>query len=67
MYFPDKSQYNGTFSLIKGHFREGKRHGKGLFRNINGVGFEEEWENDELISQKEMNRPVNLDVDCSLT
>jgi hypothetical protein len=53
--------------VTRGNFRESKQHGKGLFRDKNGAYFEEEWEKGELITRKEANESVNLDVENPLT
>lgn len=64
LFFKNKTQYNGTVYLTSGYFREGAKHGKGLFKDHNGNYFEEVWQMDQLISKKEVEKAVDLEVDC---
>lgn len=66
-FFKNKAQFNGSSLLTPGHFRDGKRHGKGLYKDLNGNYFEEVWQLDELISKKEVSHAVNLEVESKFT
>lgn len=51
-----------VFTANPGKFKEGKRHGKGHFKDVNGTYYEELWDMNQLVSKKEVKGDVRFDV-----
>lgn len=59
LFFKNNTQYTGRF-------KDGKRQGKGLFRDQSGVYFEEEWEDNAQVMKREMKGTFHMDVRLNL-
>lgn len=49
-------------SNMSGNFKLGKKDGRGFQRDNNGQVYEEEWENNVLISKKELSGSIDFEV-----
>lgn len=61
--FFSKIRVNTTVeNTYLGKFKDGKRHGKGHFKDVNGTYFEEDWEMNQLVTKKETTGQIRFDV-----